>query len=133
VRNAKGIYALIIRISEDIVVIVGALGETRFQAGTYVYVGSAQANLEQRVRRHLRAEKRLFWHIDYLLSSPFAKIEKAFWLQGEKTAECTIAQELGERGKPAVDFGCSDCRCPSHLFRVADVAFLEEKMKPLEL
>jgi Uri superfamily endonuclease len=132
VRNAKGIYVLAIRISEDIVMGVGALGETRFQVGTYVYVGSAQANLEQRVRRHLGTEKRLFWHIDYLLNSPSAKIEKAFWMQGEKAAECVVAQELGGRGEPVAGFGCSDCRCPSHLFRVAGAAFLEEKMKPLE-
>jgi Uri superfamily endonuclease len=133
VRTAKGIYALTIGIREDIVVGVGALGETRFQAGTYVYVGSAQANLEQRVQRHLRAKKRLFWHIDYLLNSPSAKIEKAFWMKGEKAAECALAQKLGKRGKPVAGFGCSDCLCPSHLFRIEDVALLEEKMKPFQL
>jgi Uri superfamily endonuclease len=129
----KGIYALAIRLSEDVSVGVGALGMTYLRKGMYVYVGSGQANLEQRVRRHLRAEKRLFWHIDYLLSSPSAKIEKAFWMQGDKAAECAVAEELGEQGEPAVGFGCSDCRCTSHLFRVKDVAFLAEQMKPLEL
>ncbi len=132
-NQSKGIYALVIGISKDIMVSVGALGQICFKVGTYVYVGSAQANLEQRVRRHLQAEKRLFWHIDYLLSSPSVKVENALWIQGEKAAECAVAQDLGERGEPVVGFGSSDCRCPSHIFRVSDVAFLEEKMKPLKL
>jgi Uri superfamily endonuclease len=127
----KGIYALTIRLTEDAIVGVGALGEKRIAKGLYVYVGSAQANLRQRVRRHFRKEKRLFWHIDYLLDSPLAKTEKAFWMGGDKATECVIAKEIGERGKPVVGFGCSDCRCVSHLYRVNDTALLTERMHEL--
>ena len=63
----KGIYILLISIAGRISVSVGALGDKSFQKGLYVYVGSAQNNLEKRVKRHLRKVKRRFWHIDYLL------------------------------------------------------------------
>ena len=95
---------------------MGALGDVYFKEGSYVYVGSAQRNLEKRVQRHFRKEKKLFWHIDYFLSCERAKIEKVFFRQADKLAECEIAQELGRRGEPVAGFGCSDCRCQSHLF-----------------
>jgi Uri superfamily endonuclease len=63
----KGIYTLIIRLDDDVSVNIGALGKVSFGKGLYIYVGSAQTNLEQRVKRHLRKEKRLFSHVDYLL------------------------------------------------------------------
>jgi Uri superfamily endonuclease len=112
----NGIYALEISLSKGANVRVGALGDVYFKEGSYVYVGSAQRNLEKRVQRHLRKEKKLFWHIDYLLGSERAKIEKVFFRQADKLAECEIAQELGRRGEPVAGFGCSDCRCQSHLF-----------------
>jgi len=127
----NGIYALIIRINEDTCINVGAIGETHFKKGIYVYVGSAQTNLEQRVKRHLRREKRLFWHIDYLLNSDAAKIQKTLFMQGDKTTECKIAREIGERGQSVNGFGCSDCDCRSHLFRVSNYDFLLGKMKQL--
>ena len=124
----KGIYVLIIRVAEDIDVNVGALGEMVFTKGLYAYVGSAQANLEQRVKRHLRSEKRKFWHIDYLLDSSAAEIVKVFFKQGSKAEECKTAKVIGERGEAVVGFGCSDCRCRSHLFRVDGYEFLLDFM-----
>lgn len=129
----KGVYALIIRLKSDVVLKVGALGETAFNEGTYVYVGSAQTNLEQRVRRHLRKKKCLFWHIDYLLNSDAATIEKVLEIEGDKTAECGLAKEIARRGEAVNGFGCSDCRCGSHLFLVEDFDFLLECMKPLNM
>jgi Uri superfamily endonuclease len=112
----NGIYSLEISLSKGANIRVGALGNVYFREGSYMYVGSAQRNLEKRVQRHLRKEKKLFWHIDYFLSSEHAKIEKVFFRQADKLAECEIAQELGRRGEPVPWFGCSDCRCQSHLF-----------------
>jgi Uri superfamily endonuclease len=129
----KGIYALIIRINEDTCINVGAIGETHFKKGTYVYVGSAQINLERRVKRHLRREKRLFWHVDYLLNSGAAKIQKTLFMQGDRAAECKIAREIGERGEHVNGFGCSDCDCRGHLFRVSNYDFLLGQMQPLNM
>ncbi len=127
----KGIYVLIIRVSKDINVNVGALGRKNFAKGLYAYVGSAQTNLEQRVKRHLRREKRLFWHIDYLLANEAAKITQVLFKQADKTWECKTATRIGENGTPIAGFGCSDCRCRSHLFRIGDCKFLLGSMQPL--
>jgi len=119
----KGIYVLIIRLDNDATVKVGALGKQTFQKGVYAYVGSAQNNLEKRVNRHLRKEKRKFWHIDYLLDSDAAKIVKVFHKQASKLGECAMAKEIGRRGEPISGFGCSDCHCKSHFFRLRDYQF----------
>lgn len=125
----KGIYVLIIRVTEDISVNVGALGKTVFPKGLYAYVGSAQINIEQRVKRHLRSEKRKFWHIDYLLENPAAEISGVFFKEGDKTEECETAKFIGERSEAVAGFGCSDCNCKSHLFRIENYKFLQETMQ----
>jgi Uri superfamily endonuclease len=129
----KGIYVLIIRVAENVSLNVGALGKIAFTKGLYAYVGSAQTNLEQRVKRHLRSEKRRFWHIDYLLDNPTAKIIKVFFKQAAKAEECKTAQTIGERSKAVADFGCSDCQCRSHLFRVDGYEFLLDSMQELSV
>jgi Uri superfamily endonuclease len=93
-KPLKGIYILIIQINKNIRPKIGALGEVTFPAGLYAYVGSAQNNLELRVKRHLGKEKRLFWHIDYLLNNEAAKIIGIYCRQGGKTEECHIASYL---------------------------------------
>jgi Uri superfamily endonuclease len=127
----KGIYVLIIQVGEDIDVDVGALGRIAFTKGLYAYVGSAQTNLEQRIKRHLRSEKRKFWHIDYLLDNAAAKIVKVFFKKADKAEECNVAKVIGEKGEPIGGFGCSDCNCKSHLFHIGNYRFLQETMQLL--
>jgi Uri superfamily endonuclease len=127
----KGVYVLIIRVEDDASVNVGALGKLTFEKGLYAYVGSAQNDLKQRVKRHLRKEKRRFWHVDYLLDNGTTKVVKVFHKQADKTEECAIAKVFGERGEPINGFGCSDCGCKSHLFRIEDYWFLQESMRGL--
>lgn len=122
---------LIIHVSNDAAIQVGALGKLIFEKGLYAYVGSAQGNLEQRVSRHLRKEKRKFWHVDYLLDNDAAKVVAVFSKQADKTEECEVAKAIGERGEPVGGFGASDCSCKSHLFRVRDYYFLQEFMRML--
>ena len=129
VELLKGIYVLIIRVAADIDVKVGALGETAFKKGLYAYVGSAQANLEQRVKRHLRKEKRKFWHIDYLLDDPAAKIVKVLFKDAEKAEECRTAESLSQESEPVVGFGCSDCHCKSHLFHIENYKLIQKTMQ----
>ena len=110
---------------------VGAIGRLTFKKGLYAYVGSAQNNLEQRVKRHLRKEKRRFWHIDYLLGNDATKVIEVLYEQADKTEECAIARVIGERGESMDGFGSSDCSCKSHLFRIEDYWFLQEFMQVL--
>ena len=125
----RGVYVLIIQVDENVDVNVGALGKLTFEKGLYAYVGSAQANLEQRIKRHLGKEKRLFWHIDYLLNESAARIVKVLYKQANRIEECKIAKVIGEIGESVDGFGCSDCSCKSHLFRIGDYCFLQESMR----
>jgi Uri superfamily endonuclease len=122
----KGIYVLLIFVTKDISVRVGSLGSRDFQEGLYVYVGSAQNNLEKRVKRHLRKTKRKFWHIDYLLTNRRAKVVRVFYIEAGKLQECRVADRICEVASPVSGFGASDCACKSHLFRVRSLDDLNE-------
>lgn len=98
---------------------VGALGKIKLSKGTYAYVGSAQNGIKMRVARHLKREKRKFWHIDYLLAQKNTRIEKVIYKEIPKQEECRIAQSLCKSGNPVRGFGSSDCSCSSHLFKIA--------------
>lgn len=117
----RGIYALVISVGRDIEPTVGSLGSVSIAKGRYVYVGSAQNGLESRIARHRRREKRKFWHIDYLLDTPGVTIERVFWKHGSKDQECRTASRV--RGTAVKGFGCSDCGCGSHLFRIRNTEF----------
>ena len=127
----KGIYVLIIKVNKTISVAIGALGLLTFPEGLYAYVGSAQNNLELRVKRHQSSEKRLFWHIDYLLNNEAAKMVGVYYAEGNKTKECKIARLLEENAEPITGFGCSDCNCESHLFHAGNFNILEKCMRRL--
>jgi Uri superfamily endonuclease len=113
----RGSYALILVLDERHAVEIGALGPLDLEAGTYVYCGSAMGGLEQRLARHFRAEKRVHWHIDHLLE--VGRPLGAVLFEGEDK-ECAVAAFLMKKGRPVPGFGCSDCACPSHLFRLPE-------------
>jgi Uri superfamily endonuclease len=121
--NMKGIYILRIRLNRDTTIVVGGLGEREFAKGEYAYVGSAQNGVEQRVARHLKKEKRLFWHIDYLLNDGAAEIVEVYVKPASKEEECQVAAQICKEAEPVAGFGCSDCHCQSHLFRLTHRGF----------
>ena len=127
----QGIYVIVIKVNKDTNINIGALGNLSFTKGLYAYVGSAQKNLQKRIKRHLRKQKRVFWHIDYLLDHPASKPVKIFFKQASKNDECTIAQEMNTRNEAVTGFGCSDCNCKSHLFRIKNTLFLQENLLTL--
>lgn len=112
----KGVYILIASLNEDVGLKIGALGVINFKKGFYAYTGSAMGGIEQRVGRHLRKDKKLHWHIDYLLGK--AEIKKIFVKEtNRKSGECGAAIRLEQSGGVPIDgFGSSDCKCKSHLF-----------------
>ena len=114
----KGIYLLIIEVKKFTQIKIGALGRIDFDKGAYVYVGSAQNNLEKRIERHLRIKKKKHWHIDYLLGNKFSNIVKVFYKKAKKSEECGTANKLLKTEIPILNFGCSDCKCKSHLFKI---------------
>jgi len=124
----KGIYVLLISVGNCTRVNVGALGTVTLKRGLYAYVGSAQNSFEKRIARHLRNEKKKFWHIDYLLEHANVRVMKVFYRRARRPEECRIAKRLGRKGLPIRGFGSSDCRCQSHLFRIEDYGFLRRHM-----
>lgn len=110
----KGSYILLIELSRDMEIQIGKLGRMEFRKGFYAYVGSAMNNLEKRIERHIRKEKRLFWHIDYLLEN--ARVKEVIYTESSKREECRLAKNLGKYFTSIQNFGSSDCECKSHLF-----------------
>ena len=110
----KGTYILLIELPQPQEITVGKLGLLAFSQGFYAYVGSAMKGLETRIGRHLRREKKLHWHIDYLLEE--ALIREIVRCETEERAECTLAQILAGEFLSIPGFGSSDCQCSSHLY-----------------
>ena len=108
----KGTYTLIINKKEKETIKIGALGKIEFKKGYYLYTGSAMNSLIPRLKRHLKKNKKLHWHIDYLLKN--ATIEEIIFTDSLKKIECKIADEINTT-KNIPKFGCSDCQCISHL------------------
>ncbi len=108
-------YILSIEVNKDIRISIGKLGNVSFSKGFYLYVGSARNRLNSRLRRHLSADKKLFWHIDYLLNSSAARL-KRIWTGGDRR-ECAIVGLINNNLSSEIvrNFGSSDCRCPGHL------------------
>jgi Uri superfamily endonuclease len=117
----KGTYLLVMTLPEDIAIRVGKQGLIKFQKGYYTYIGSALNGLEQRIQRHLRSQKKIHWHIDYLL--PHMKIIEILYKENTQKDECRIAHLFEESFSHVRGFGCSDCACQSHLFYGSVEAF----------
>lgn len=109
-------YCLIIRLNNDSRISVGKIGELDFKKGYYVYTGSALNSIDARIKRHLKIEKKIFWHIDYFLASSNASIKEVVLERSPEKWECNVAREISIKGSPVNKFGCSDCKCDSHLF-----------------
>ena len=112
----KGSYILMMHLQNDSDIEIGALGHMFFPAGHYCYVGSARNGLDQRIRRHMSKDKKIHWHIDRL--TMISKEMRAF--ESFSLTECELGCLVSEAGGSPVmnGFGCSDCRCGTHLFRV---------------
>ncbi|MBQ6511813.1 DUF123 domain-containing protein [Methanobrevibacter sp.] len=112
----KGCYCLIINLDKTSKIKIGKLGKINFNRGHYVYVGSAMNSLTARINRHLSEEKKLHWHIDYLLKNENAGISEVIYNVSGKKIECELSQEISQKSNGIKDFGCSDCECESHLY-----------------
>ncbi len=113
--NDRGSYLLLLHLNRTRVIPIGRLGRVRFPKGFYIYVGSAMANLSHRLRRHQRLDKRIHWHIDRL--RPHARFVAALPIRSSNRLECGLARSIDEIAAWSIPgFGCSDCRCESHLF-----------------
>ncbi|MFH0768438.1 MAG: GIY-YIG nuclease family protein [Chloroflexota bacterium] len=120
-----GSYVLIIKLPETKQINIGSLKSVRFHRGYYAYVGSAMGGFRARLSHHFKENKKIHWHIDYLLQK--ASITSIILCEAERRIECTIAQALKRQLDFVSRFGSSDCRCGSHLFFHRN----EKKMKSI--
>lgn len=119
--SSPGTYALILRCDAAREIEVGRRGPLAVLPGHYVYVGSARGpgGVRARVERHVRRDKPLRWHLDYL--RPVVTPVRLWYAGGTEVLEHRWAEALAAlREAVAVPgFGSSDCRCPTHLFAMA--------------
>ena len=104
-------YFIILKLDDDREIEVGKLGRINFKRGYYIYVGSAKRGFSKRIQRHLRKNKKLRWHIDYLTTK--ADVIEVFKSDADEHELAELASKFYEGIK---GFGSSDCKCYSHLF-----------------
>jgi Uri superfamily endonuclease len=124
--NGRGAYVLLIELDE-----AAPLPGRRFTgyltAGTYCYLGNAgnPGGIRARCVRHIRRDKPLHWHVDWLTVR--ARSVRAI-AQAHMT-ECDLFQWLVQMpgiSVPVPGFGSSDCRrCTAHLVALAPGADAE--------
>jgi Uri superfamily endonuclease len=119
--SRAGCYCLVIVLANKRTLRIGGQGKVKFSPGTYVYTGSAMNGLKRRLIRHLTGRKKLRWHIDYLLSSPDARVKDILTYRPAPGQECRrnqIVARLPGAQTIVRKFGASDCRagCAAHLY-----------------
>lgn len=117
-QSIPGTYVLVLKSRFNMKVAVGRRGTLKIEPGYYHYVGSAMGpgGIRARVSRHWKKSKPKHWHIDYL--SERLEPVGAWYRYGAENLEHRWARALlqMEGMKPVQGFGCSDCKCCSHLF-----------------
>jgi Uri superfamily endonuclease len=113
-----GTYALLLQSHSKAKAQIGRLGQIQLEPGYYIYVGSAfgPGGVRARVSRHFRRKKPSHWHIDYL--GEFLTPYCAWYSHDKERLEHRWADVLSDMtGMSTIKgFGCSDCKCLSHLF-----------------
>lgn len=127
----RGTYVLVLELTHRLVTNVGSLGKVQLAKGYYAYTGSARRGMRARVARHLAKEKRRQWHIDWLTTQP-DMVPIAVASTRQTGLECSIARVVSSRADAQVKgFGCSDCKCESHLCYFSDAGSLSLALKDL--
>ena len=119
-----GIYTLVLRLGEAKDFEVGALGFIHFSEGYLAYTGSGRGpGGLKRVDRHKKVMNGVNpsrkWHIDYLL--PHTSLVEVIISHTSDDLECQIAAKIGSQLPSVPKFGCTDCKCPSHLHYSNDI------------
>lgn len=120
-KPEPGTYAFILRSRSKVKVQIGRWRQIDLEPGYYIYVGSAfgPGGVQARVLRHCRKAKPHHWHIDYLRE--FLSPVGAWYSHDTTRLEHPWAQVFCDmRGLSSIQgFGCSDCKCYSHLFQTS--------------
>lgn len=134
-----GVYTLLLFVPKEAIITAGKLGKQKFPRGHYTYTGSALgkgASLKNRISRHLKKEKRMFWHIDYLLANKKVEVRAIIVAETKEKIECEVNSYLkGTSGAKILvrGFGASDCKrgCESHLLYFSESIEAEKLVQKL--
>ena len=122
IPSAPGTYAITMHLAKSAKIAVGKLGVFQFDVGYYIYVGSAfgPGGLKARIGRHLKKDKKLKWHVDYLRE--YMEVVTVRFMETAVNEECQWAAKLIEEGGscPIKGLGSSDCKCFSHLIYIKE-------------
>jgi Uri superfamily endonuclease len=121
ISTNPGTYALLMLLKKETTLPIGKRGIFDFQAGHYLYLGSAQGpgGLRARLGRHFSDHKeKQHWHIDWLL--PYVSILTGYLTYGQENFECSWCQAcaaIPSAQIPVRRFGATDCTngCHAHL------------------
>jgi Uri superfamily endonuclease len=120
-KRQPGTYALIMSSGTRADIQIGRWGRLAIYPAYYIYVGSAfgPGGLKARVSRHFRETKSKHWHIDYLRE--FVSPVCAWTCCEPVNLEHRWAQSVSQMTDTSSvkGFGCSDCKCYTHLFTTA--------------
>ena len=148
ISKDSGVYAIIIYIKDNINLTL-AKNTHYFTPGYYIYLGSAKqyGGIKSRINRHLKKNKKLKWHIDYLTSNHLVKIKAVIYAKTKIFKECTFVKILKKNyfEIASKNFGSSDCKekCGAHLLKpikpinfkqiilIIKKAFKSKNLKPL--
>jgi Uri superfamily endonuclease len=117
-KSKPGTYALVLRSPRSVCAQIGRWSRLDIRPGYYIYVGSAfgPGGVLARVSRHCRGAKSKHWHIDYLRE--FTTPTSIWYSHADPSLEHRWAETLTKMKDtvPIIGFGCSDCKCKTHLF-----------------
>lgn len=138
IPKKPGIYSLAIFLEKDNKIKIGSLGVKPFKRGLYAYVGSGRGpgGLKTRISRHIRENKKTYWHIDYLLKNKASNVIKVYFFLTTNDLECYLVEKIASHGANFAikTFGSSDCNCNSHLFWLSTLNILNSiKINGLKL
>jgi Uri superfamily endonuclease len=114
----KGAYVLLFKLDLALEVTL----RTRrvvLEPGTYGYCGSAMGpgGLDARIKRHLRRDKKVHWHVDQVTTQvPVSRAGTT-----SRLSECDLVKRVLQSSAstiPVPGFGSSDCKvCASHFLK----------------
>ena len=124
--SLTGRYILVFKIERPLVLQISTLNYGKsfsLDPEYYGYIGSAMGpgGIFSRVSRHIKRDKKIKWHIDYITSHEEVMFLFVYWVNSKNLSECDIVRVLHKHGlgKAIVrGFGATDSPCYSHLIHI---------------
>ena len=128
-KVTKGTYILILKLNREKSIQVSKLGRFKFAPGYYAYIGSGfcSGGLAGRLNHHFKSTAKLHWHIDYLRE--WTSIEQVWFSDQQIHREHDWAKLMNQMDGVRAGikgFGCSDCRCETHLFYFDEIPSIKQ-------